>query len=200
MIDFDPVQLQQRLNRLLPNLQLAFGALVCERLLPNYQHFQRESEWGDWAPLRESMDTTWMVLSGRTVKPEDISRLSARCEMVAPDSEDFNQLTVASAQDACCAVCCLLNFILQPDVEQVVQVATYAVDTIDLYVQEVSNMDPADPALEEKILSHPLMRQELEFQDEVLQALESTASLSVESISNLRSTFGGRTLSNLGLS
>lgn len=55
--------------------------------------------------------------------------------------------------------------------------ATYATDSVDLYVQEIEGMSPVDPLLEQKILMHPLMQRELRQQEDDLTAIESATEL-----------------------
>jgi hypothetical protein len=70
-------------------------------------------------------------------------------------------LYVSSAQDATFAVCALFDFLLDGDLGRLVGVPQLSTDTVDLVVQERENMDPGDPVLEQRILEHPLMQQEL---------------------------------------
>lgn len=44
--------------------RLVFGALCCERLLPNYISFQRGSGWGDFASARKALDCVWVHVYG----------------------------------------------------------------------------------------------------------------------------------------
>jgi hypothetical protein len=140
--------------------QLAFGASCRERLLPNSSAFQRDTGWGDISPVRRALDFVWSFLYGESIDLDEAEGITAACEAVTPSSDDFESLYVTAAQDACFAVCSLLDCLRQDDVERIVQVATYATDSVDLYVQEVENMAANDPQLERKILAHRLMQRE----------------------------------------
>ncbi|MBX3712653.1 MAG: DUF416 family protein [Lysobacter sp.] len=157
--------------------RLAFGVLLCERLLPNYLVFQQESGWGSFMHVRTALDCAIAFLCGQKPSAQDIKEASAECESWSPSSDDFSSVRVTSAQDACFAVCSLLDFLLEDDASKVVQVATYATDSVDLYVQEIEEMNPADPLLEQKILMHPLMQRELRQQEDDLTAIESASEL-----------------------
>ena len=75
--------------------------------------------------------------------------------------------------------------------------ATFAADTIDMYVQVIDELDPADPQLDEKIGSHPLMIQEVCKQKEDL--LRLTTIKSQTDLHEFRSHSSNPEKSNIGL-
>lgn len=199
MSAFNGAALKKRLRRLDSKRQLAFGAVCCERMLPNYLAFQQDAGWGDLTPVRKALDCVWASLYGQPLNSQEIRKVTASCEAAAPNSEDFVSLYVTSVQDACFAVCGLLEYLLESDVGKVVQAATYATDSVDLYVQEIENMVPNDPQLEQKILTHPLMQRELAQQEKDLKAIELTPSLSHEFLDQLKASWNNNGKSNLDL-
>ncbi|XYH97778.1 DUF416 family protein [Sorangium sp. So ce1128] len=149
------------MSNLARHQQLAFGAACCERMLPNYQTFTREVSWGDVVPLREALDTVWVACDSERVADAQSRDMLSKCEECAPSSEGFTSIYTSSAQDAVFAICSLLDFLLDGDVARVVSAARFSIDSVDLVVQEREAMDPRDPLREHKILTHPLMQQEL---------------------------------------
>lgn len=196
---FNANELSVRLNKMSGNRQLTFGVLCCERLVPNYMAFQAGAGWGDQAGLRKSLDLTWSWLLGEKIEEVEIKNSIARCEKLAPSSDDFDLLLVTAAQDACFAICCALDWLLKEDVGKVVQAANYAIDSIDLYVQEIESMWPEDPGLESKILLHPLMQKELRKQHDQLAYLESTPIAGVEAVKEVKRMYGALREGNLDL-
>ena len=154
---------------------------------------------GDIALVRKALDCVWTFLRDQPLSSEEIKNVTASCESAVPNSDDFVSLYVTSAQDACFAVCGLLDYLLESDVGKVVQVATYATDSVDLYVQEIENMAPNDPQLEQKILLHPLMQRELTQQEDDLKAIEQVPSLSQEFLAQRKATWNNNGKSNLDL-
>ena len=197
--EFNAEFLKERLIKLDSKRQIAFGAICCERLLPNYLAFQKDAGWGDINPIRKALDLVWFYLNGETRNIQEIKDLTDSCESVAPSSDDFESLYVTSAQDACFAVCCLLDYLLENDVGKIVQVATYATDSVDLYVQEIENMAPNDPELEQKILTHQLMQKELTQQEENLKAIEQASALDSNFLAQLKASWNNNKKSNLNL-
>lgn len=180
--------------------RLVFGALCCERLLPNYLTFQKEAGWGDFAAVRKALDCVWVHVYGNAQQNAEIVDASSACELAAPSSDDFTSLYVTAAQDACFAVCSLLDYVLENDIDKIVQAATYATDSVDLFVQETDGIDPGDPELEAKILRHPLMQKELERQDSDLEAIRSADGISRSFIDQRNALNGYGEIGNLSLS
>ena len=196
---FNADNLRARLVKLSNEQQLAFGAICCERLLPNYQAFQQDVGWGDIHPIRKALDFVWASLKGESVSLEEVKAIMASCESAAPDSEDFDSLYVSLAQDGCFAVCSLLDYLLENDVNRVVQAATYATDSVDLYVQEIENLAPNDPELEQKILNHSFMQSELSQQEENLKTVEQAGVSVLEFLDDFKKSWNNEGKSNLDL-
>lgn len=151
----------QALTELESHQQLAVGAACCERMLPNYSRFTTEVNWGDLPSVRSALDVVWDACSREVLGGTDMDRLLASCEAAIPHADEFRSLYVSSAQEAVFAVCALLDFMGDRDPERIVSVLRFAIDSVDLIVQEQEGMDSRDPLLERKILGHPLMQQEL---------------------------------------
>ncbi len=158
---FDDQRTLEMLSELQVHQQLAFGAACCERMLPNYEAFMQEVGWGDINPLRRALDAVWEACEERHPSNRELRDLLSQCEKCAPNSEDITSLYVSSAQDAAFAICALLDFLLNGDLNRIVSVPQMSTDSVDLIVQERENMDPRDPLREWNILNHPLMQQEL---------------------------------------
>ncbi len=161
MVPIPCVSAARALAKMQPHQQLAFGASCCERMLPNYEMFVREVNWGDVGPLRRALDTVWNACERTYPREAQLRDLLAQCEQCAPDSEDFTSLYTSLAQDAVFAICALIDFLLDRNVDRIVSVGRFSTDSIDLFVQEREEMDPQDPLREQKLLKHPLMQQEL---------------------------------------
>lgn len=195
----DYVSAKERLTKLDSNKQLVFGALCCERLLPNYKAFQLETGWGNYCTIRNALDFVWETLNSDTINPTEVKSVLESCEALTPDSDSFTSIYVTSAQDACFAVCSLLDFISADNVDRIVDVATLAIESVDLFVQETKCMDPYDPDLEQKILCHRLMQRELAQQDRELSAVEQIVSNDIQNLLNLKGLWENDGKSNLDL-
>lgn len=171
METFDEDRLRQSLARLDPWKRVAFMALCCERMAPNYDRFAADSGFGDSQVLRRGVDAAWSWLESDRA-PDDLKSVRARAEQQAPDTERFSSPFTSAALDAANAVASLLDAVGKSDGADPVEVASLARDTVDLYVQEIENLDPNDRGLEDAIRRHPLMQAELRRQRDDLNFLE----------------------------
>lgn len=160
---FDEAVLERELGSVSPDGLLAYGLLCCERMIPNYEMFQIQSGWGDAKVLRTALDIAWTrLISGPS---DDVhSELRERCEDIAPDTEDFDSVLVSSALDAAVAVGRVMDLLENRDPAIVIEIASLAIDTVDMYVQEVLDIPRGARDLEERIRTHVLMQEELKNQ------------------------------------
>lgn len=187
METFDEDQLRQSLARLDPWKRVAFMALCCERMVPNYDRFTADSGFGDAQILRHGIDATWSWLESDRA-PDDLKSVRARIEQQMPNTEDFSSPFTSAALDAANAVASLLDALSEPDGADPVEVASLARDTIDLYVQEIDDLDPNDRELEDAIRRHPLMQAELRRQRDDLTHLERWTGSRRDAVKELRAT------------
>lgn len=167
--------LKSDLEKLSHSHRLAFAASCCERAYPNYVIFSRHTGWGRAAVLRESLDTVWDFIEGSMRALDNIAELEQKCESVTPDLDDFStsdiDVQAAAAQEAAFMIRLLLQFARHDQPSYAVRIVTFARDTIDMYVQVLEALDPADPHLNEKIAQHPLMVEEAQKQESDLLKL-----------------------------
>lgn len=196
---FDKKKLANQLSLLDNKRKLAFCASCCQRLLPNYSAFVRDTGWGDAAPLKDALEFIWSSVSGHSAVSSVVEKFLELCERVIPDGDDFESLYVSFAQDACLSICATLDFLIDNDLGKAVLAGMYATDSVDLYVQEIENMDSRDPDLEHKILTHTLMQRELRKQQEDLNVIKNAAVLDDIFIATLKESWGNNGRSNLDL-
>jgi len=157
---------------------LVIFTLSCaERMLPNYRRFSEENQWGNSSVLRTALDLAWTWLESGTADRTLARKLAAECYNQAPDTADFSTILVSSALDAACSAKCVLDLLLDADVETAVEAASYARDTVDMYVQELEDMPANSPDLESRIHLHPVMQRELLNQRDALESILSGISL-----------------------
>jgi uncharacterized protein len=168
-------RLEQELEGLPHSHQLAFGASCCERAYPNYVAFFQLARWGGPAILRASLNRVWDFIEGSSGALDDLAELEQKSEAVTPDLDDFStsdiDVQAAAAQEAAFMVRLLLQFCRDRQISHPVSIVTFAHDTIDMYVQVIERLDPADPRLNKKIAQHPLMVQEIRKQQSDLLKL-----------------------------
>jgi uncharacterized protein YjaG (DUF416 family) len=167
---YDEEELGKSLNSLPAWKRIAFMAQIGERLLPNYERFSAVTGFGDVSPLRKALDAAWTWIELGIVA-DDLNGMRDACERQAPDTEKFRSPFTSAALDAANVAAAILDALERPDDAQPVEVASLARDTVDLFVQELMDLDPSAPGFEEAILQHYLMQRELRRQREDLEAL-----------------------------
>ncbi len=185
--------IENRLKKLNDIQRITFGICCCERLLPNYKKFKNDTNWGDENPLKKAMISVWNFVRISQLA-FDVESLLKECEAVAPESENFQSEYTSYAQDAVFAVCSILDYLKSKDIERISQASSYAIDTVDLYVQEIENMSSTDPDLEEKIKLHPIMQKEIFNQFSDLEFLENGGN-----VLELERKWHTQSISNIGL-
>jgi len=170
--EFNEIELKQKLDKLPFWKQLVFLLIVCQRLVPSFRAFAAETGFEGKSQLGGLLTKAWdSLLNG--VFRIDFSSEAAMAESLAPDTEDFDSVLVSSALDSAIATSLLMKAFSDQQTDTIVEAVTLVRDSVDLYVQELEDMDPADPNLEENILGHELMQMELRRQRKDLEFLGS---------------------------
>lgn len=80
--------------------------------------------------------------------------------------------------------------------EKIVEIASLCTDTVDMFVQAQDGLDPNDPKLEERVLSHRLMQRELQRQHDDVLAVRFFSGLPTE-VARLRGSWRNPQKSNI---
>lgn len=171
MHPFSGESVAQALASLSPKGRLAFALSCCERMYPNYIAFERKSGWGDPTTVRMALDLAWAALGGASIAPESLAQARAHLQTVEPETEDFDTILVSSALDAAASAGLVLQFLEDGEAARIVEIASLCRDTVDMFIQDRSELLPNDPALENRIFNHPLMQAELRRQHDDLSGL-----------------------------
>jgi hypothetical protein len=153
----------RRLGLLDRGRQIAFGIFMFERALPDLIQFQTDSGWlGEGGRVRAALAQAWAALDsehGNFLQfiTEDV------CEGALPDSEEHSSVYISAAIDAVDLACNILAFVGSGDLEPLAAGVICRQDTVAMFVQITEDMNPNDPNLNERIQSHPLMRDEVGF-------------------------------------
>ncbi len=186
--EFDPNAISVVLVALSKGHRIAFCGAVAERLIPNYEAFSREEGWGNIRVLRKGLNTVWDCAVGASPSQADVVALLQECDSVTPEPGEFDSDLASAALDAANAVSAALSCCVDGDPAHCADVATYARDTVDMYVQIRGDVDSNDPDLEAKIRTHPLMIHEMERQRSDLRLLQAATDLEAAIVQRLKGT------------
>lgn len=167
--------------------KLTFSLLICERLFPNYVFFSIKYSFGNPSELKKIISTLIRDLLDKS-KSSKIDNYINIVENITPDTEDYDTILASFALDACTSLLSTLYFLKDGDFENLVDVATYARDTVDMFIQERDDLDINDIQMDQLIEEDPFMQRELKRQFEVVDYLTNikSESLSIIDLSSLR--------------
>ncbi|WP_104204285.1 YjaG family protein [Billgrantia saliphila] len=185
----------QRLQALSPRRQQAFMAALCERLLPNYALYAQMTGRGDPAGLRAILDLVWEHLSVREARI-DFDRQSEKLADLEPPPDD-DSFGARRAVEATVALASLLDTLRGDAPGAVLEVSRASKGGVRAYIELTEGEEDAR-RLAELVKDHPLMTDENDFQDAVLEAAEGR--LDRDELKALRRLGRNDGVSNLGLS
>lgn len=159
--------------------QVAFASALLERMLPNYQMFSDNSQFGDYAILRNQLDLIWQWLDKNTPIKININSQLNKLEEQTPDPENFDAFGVFPALDVCMAMMSLLQLIqsngTDKDLEDITSVSRLSHNSVSYYV-ELLLLDESETDIQlDAINAHPLAVWEKETQVELFDFLKFAA-------------------------
>lgn len=186
----------QRLQGLEPRRQQAFMAALCERLLPNYALYAQTAGQGNPAGLRAILDLVWERLSVRDARI-DFERQAEKLAELAPP-EDDDSFGARRATEVVAALSALLDTLQDEAPEAVLEVSRASRGGVRAFI-ELTEGEEDGARLAVLVREHPLMADENDFQDAVLEAVEA-GPLDRDALKALRRLGRNEGVSNLGLS
>lgn len=176
--------------------KIMFSLLICKRLLPNYIYFSNKFKFGNPSDLESVIFTLFKNLM-ENKENNNIDNLIKKIENNTPNTEDFNTIFVSFALDACTSILSILYYLKDDDINNIVDIATYARDTVDMYIQERDNLI-ISKELEFLIENDILMLNEKKRQLDVINYLNNIDSVSQVDLDKL-SNFGEEKIIDLSL-
>jgi hypothetical protein len=189
-----PLGFYQRLQQLPLPAQQAFMAALCERLLPNYALYQQTAGVGDEHTLRTVLSLVWERLSVSNASIDFARQAEKLAECEPP--EDDESFGARRALDAVVSVSALLDTLLGESPEAVLDVSRTSRAGVRAFIELTEGEEDAQ-ALALIIRDHPLMADENDFQDAVLDAVSEP--ITKASLKEIRQLGRNNGISNLGL-
>ncbi|MDF7815221.1 DUF416 family protein [Hymenobacter sp. YC55] len=166
--------------------QVAFAALTCERMLAAISWFDRFEMLPGTPLFRTAIAALCAFGLNEPIEVDEFARLQQQLEAFWPDLDESTNPAASYAFDACVALSEALALVQDQELEHLVQCATAATDTVDMYVQEVTGVDLPPDELNTFLEASPLMQRELARQDALVQALTTEPELTAAMLDQLR--------------
>jgi uncharacterized protein YjaG (DUF416 family) len=167
-----------------PHQRLVFVALLAERWLHAYEKFSEVESWGDPAVLSQIVSTVWDHLQGHPIMPADETRFIQQINENAPDTEDFDRLTVWRALQSCVMLrlaleCCKIT-------DNTGLVAKAALTAFEAVVGDF----PSDIAEQQRAWKKVRVQDEFRKQSAAIKAIGAIVTFDDQTIARLRHDLG----------
>jgi len=162
-------------NKLSSWQQITFAAALLERMLPNYQMFSENMDFGKFSLLRNQLDLIWQKLDPTQSCKINYDAQMLKLEDQIPAPEDYDFFGVYPALDAVMALMSTLQGMQDREMDTASIVSKLSENSVTHYLelliaQEASLSDDEDVS-EEQIKDHPLMHWEIDTQNELCDLL-----------------------------
>ena len=167
--------------------QAVFSALNCEKMLPSVAKFDEEELVPAINAFKKAVAGLYSFSLGQPIDLEAYQNLKDEIESFWPDLDESENDFASYAFDAFAAMTEALNFVLNRDSLHVTNCATAVLDTVDMYIQEASELEPPAAGLEDFIQASPFMKREVERQNILAHELAKISVIDTRAISYLKS-------------
>ncbi|WP_158772514.1 YjaG family protein [Cobetia sp. L2A1] len=192
---------RSRLDALAPVRRTAFMATLTERLLPNAGFYAEAngtaSALDATRELRKLLDLVWEQLRVREAKI-DFSLQAEKVAVFEPDEAD-ESFGARRALEAVMALTACIDVLVSEESEAALKVSRLSADGVRALIDLQAGEGVEQEALEALIREHPLMEDEHDFQDTVLESVE-VPRLESNDWRALKQLGRNEDVSNLGLS
>ncbi|WP_110670389.1 YjaG family protein [Salinicola halophilus] len=180
-----------RLRKLDRRQGIAFMAAVSERMVPNYVLYAHVNAAGDPAMLYNVIDLVWESLNVKAAKI-DFDKQADKLAAIEPPAED-DSFGARRATETIMAVTTLVDALRAEAPEATLEVSRVSRNGVRAMIEMSEGSEDAEQ-LDALCREHPLMQDEHDFQDAVLEAVENG-----EALRDLRTLGRNGGISNLGL-
>tara|TARA_B110000238_G_scaffold24200_1_gene23474 strand:- start:92 stop:652 length:561 start_codon:yes stop_codon:yes gene_type:complete len=177
--------------------QTAFSAALCERIFPHYALYDSLLETNQVSIARTALDQVWKQLSLRGNMNAETQLTKVEAIIHGDEDESFG---AGLAFDALVALMATLHCVDNACFEDAASVAHLSRESVAKFVELHAEDDLSDEQLIRHIETHELMLQELAFQTDVMQLLNSQNVAKSSQIDQLKSMSMADGVSNIGIS
>ena len=196
----DSLPVESQLRALDHSKLAAYCVALTERQFPNFRLFSRLVEFGDVDQLNTIIDGVWQSLVPGGAKMNFEVQLD-KVEANMPDLDEFEMYGASPALDAVVSLYSTLVCLLEADVDEAISVGNVSRECVAMFLEVTEGDDQmSDEEIIRLISNHDLMVGEEEFQEEVVERLQSAKVMDKEFVQSLRSLARNEGVSNIGIS
>jgi uncharacterized protein YjaG (DUF416 family) len=153
--------------------KLGYAYVMCMRSHLDYVYFSNSFSFGNVIISQKAIDDIHKHLVGLFVSTEEVLQDFNDLSINTPDTDDFATIHASDALDACSTILNALQFILDKNFDHLKYISRYGTDKVDRHIIENIREDAITPEFEKFIANHPLMKNEISKQNEMIQFLVS---------------------------
>lgn len=165
--------IEHKLNELPYFHQLTYIYFLAKRMYPNYELFAKTENWGKPKMLVKAMKLLKILILEKRKLTEEEQVTVGNLEAVTPDMEDFGSLLSTAAQDTCVLLLEFFNAIINDEKEHISTLVSLPFNAIQMYVEELNDLDYNKKNYDSFVENHPLMEKEQEFQNELYELISN---------------------------
>lgn len=178
--------------------RIAFGLLVAERFTECYKIFSDYFEFGDTKIFTKAMNLIEDSIDNK-INNQGLQNLIEEINVNIPNMEDFNSSIIASAAlNFSVMVYESLYLIIDNNERRLKDISTSAIDTLNMFIGELNDLDYDSKNLENIISKDALIQEEINAQKNIISYLKSIKKICSEDLNEIRNLSKGL-LSNLNL-
>lgn len=189
-----PTSFYTRLYQLTAVQQTAFILALTQRAAPNYLLFNQHTHFDDGQLFMKAVQLLWQSLSPDASKI-NFELQQDKFEVIIPRVEDFDFYGVHPALDSCVLMSSAFYSIISPTPEEAENASHTSLSTVIQFIE----LQAEDELSEQALKRHELLINELEFQQEILNFIESNK-LNKMTLKQLYTMAKNNDFSNLGIS
>lgn len=153
--------------------QVVFGWLAARRFLNGYEIFSDDSGFGSFGLMKKALDFSYEYALTKSSNNQELLELVEKVKENVPGMDDFGYPLSSTALNVGVMIYETLHIIQgNTEYKSVKDISTAATDNVDMIVQVAESWEYGDENFEQKILSHPLMVEEVDIQNEIIVYLE----------------------------
>jgi uncharacterized protein YjaG (DUF416 family) len=177
--------------------QAVFAALTCEKLLYSIAKFDALEPRKVTQLYEECISALYSFVLGMPIDLVEYTKLKQDLESYCPDLDESKNEFSSYALDSFVAMFEALDFVINRNSKHIINCATSATDTVDMYVQMASKTEPPANELDAFIQASPFMIREVTRQSLLLNELMKASIIDSVLITYLRTINEGENIIDL---
>jgi uncharacterized protein YjaG (DUF416 family) len=183
-------KISNKLQGLSVNQLAFFNALICEKLTPNYIYFNRIYNLTTEINLNDYLSKLFISATKLTSNSnEELENHIESIENIVPHIEDYEDYSVSFALDCSVSYYYAYKFLRNFDIQNSRDISENSINTIDRFIIFKNNLIPSDLLFEKFISEHELMIYEINFQEQLINAISKLNIIDDTSINLFKNSY-----------